>query len=68
MTRWPTVVEMSVWSTPKTLVMTAAAIMPMPSSLPRLLRRACARSRPGRRRVRLGASYPPPCCPGRAAA
>ncbi|ALM43675.1 BetR domain-containing protein (plasmid) [Streptomyces sp. FR-008] len=35
---------------------------------PRLLRRACARSRPGRRRVRLGASYPPPCCPGRAAA
>lgn len=33
MTRWPTVVEMKVWSTPNTLVTTAVRIMPSASRL-----------------------------------
>lgn len=38
MTRWPTVVETRVWSTPKTLFTTAVAIMPRASRLSRPVR------------------------------
>ncbi len=38
MTRWPTVVEIRVWSTPKTLLTTAVATMPSTRTVSRPVR------------------------------